>query len=106
MSKGKKKATDSIQPSYKNFSMANQMSQRFSDGSLPANPRPASKGDSTEYKQGFKYGMSGGKQTPGESEFFKMGRWEGQANYNPPTPEQSSFKNKVAIYLAKKLGGF
>jgi hypothetical protein len=106
MSKGKKKATDSIQPSYKNFSMANQLSQKFPDGSLPDNPRPASKGDTLEYNQGWNYGRTGGQQSPGESEFFKMGRWEGKALYNPPTPEQSSFKNKVAIYLAKKLGGF
>ena len=101
----KKKATDSIQPTYKNFSMANQMSQMDSDGMRSANPRPASAGDSIEYKQGFDYGKSGGKKGPGESEFYKMGRWEGQAHYNPPKPEQSSFKTKFAIFLAKKMGG-
>lgn len=101
------KKKDSIpQPTYKNLSLANQYSQQYPDGSLPANPRPASKGDSLEYKQGFDYGKSGGKQSPGESQFFQKGRWEGKAHYNPPAPEQSSFKNKVAIFLAKKLGGF
>ena len=105
MSNGKKKATDSIQPTYKNFSMANQKSQRLPDGSQPANPRPASKGDSLEYEQGFRFGTQGGQKGPGESEFFKMGRWEGQAHYNPPKPEESSFKTKFAKFLAKKMGG-
>lgn len=108
MAKQKKRPgqkTDTIQPTYVNLPMANQLSQRYPDGSLPANPRPATKGDSIEYKQGFNYGRTGGKQGPGESEFFKMGRWEGQKLYNPPSDQESSFVNKAAAKLRDLFGG-
>lgn len=100
MGNGKKK------PTYKNFSLANQYSQQNPDGSLPQNPRPASAGDTIDYNRGFDYGMAKGPNKPsrGENQFFQKGRWEGQAFYNPPKPEDSSFKNKVAIKLAQFIG--
>jgi len=70
-------------PTYKNFAMANQARNK-SEG-LPTR-RPATKRDSAQYRKGFKLGLKGIKPSKnrlkyeGETEFEKMGRWEGQ-NY-------------------------
>ena len=45
---------------------------------------PATKRDSTQYRDGFKMGLAGKKPSKmqlkyeGENEYKKMGRWEGQ----------------------------
>ena len=68
-------------PTYKNFAMANQARNK-SEG-LPFN-RPATKRDSAQYVSGFRKGLKGYKPSKmrlryeGETEFQKMGRWEGQ----------------------------
>ena len=68
-------------PTWKNFAMANQARNK-SEG-IPTQ-RPATKRDSTEYKRGYEMGLkrlkpsSLQKKFQGETEFEKMGRWEGQ----------------------------
>ena len=68
-------------PTYKNFAMANQARNR---SEKVDSKRPATKRDSSQYKRGFKLGLKGIKPSKmrlkyeGETEFEKMGRWEGQ----------------------------
>jgi hypothetical protein len=68
-------------PTWKNFAMANQA--RNNAEGVPTK-RPATKRDSTQYKRGFQMGLKGIKPSKmrlkyeGETEFEKMGRWEGQ----------------------------
>tara|TARA_B110000977_G_scaffold78481_1_gene105582 strand:+ start:75 stop:356 length:282 start_codon:yes stop_codon:yes gene_type:complete len=68
-------------PTYKNFSMANQA--RNNAKGVPTE-RPATRRDSTQYKRGYQMGLKGlkpsavQKKYQGETEFEKMGRWEGQ----------------------------
>lgn len=68
-------------PTWKNFAMANQARNK----SIGVDSkRPATKRDSTQYKRGFQMGLKGIKPSKmrlkyeGETEFQKMGRWEGQ----------------------------
>tara|TARA_B110000858_G_C17761267_1_gene454651 strand:- start:1299 stop:1574 length:276 start_codon:yes stop_codon:yes gene_type:complete len=68
-------------PTWKNFAMANQA--RNNAEGVPTK-RPATKIDSTQYKRGFQMGLKRlkpsavQKKYQGETEFEKMGRWEGQ----------------------------
>lgn len=67
-------------PTWKNFRMANAARNR-SEGA--DTNRPAKKRDSIEYKRGYQMGLKRLKPTAkshpyGETEFEKMGRWEGQ----------------------------
>ena len=68
-------------PTWKNFAMANQA--RNNAEGVPTK-RPATKRDSTQYKRGFQMGLKGIKPSKmrlkyeGETEFQKMGRWEGE----------------------------
>jgi len=68
-------------PTYVNFALANQ-ARNNSEG--VDTKRPATKRDSTQYKRGFKMGLKGltlskmQLKNQGETEFHKMGRWEGQ----------------------------
>jgi len=68
-------------PTWKNFAMANQA--RNNAKGVPTE-RPATKRDSTQYKRGFQMGLRGLKPSEiqrkyqKETEFEKMGRWEGQ----------------------------
>lgn len=68
-------------PTWKNFAMANQA--RNNAEGVPTK-RPATKRDSTQYKRGFQMGLKRlkpsavQKKYQGETEFEKMGRWEGK----------------------------
>jgi hypothetical protein len=68
-------------PTWKNFAMANQARNRSERADIR---RPATKIDSTQYKRGYQMGLKGlkpsaiQKKYQGETEFEKMGRWEGQ----------------------------
>ena len=67
-------------PTWKNFRMANAARNR-SEGA--DTNRPAKKRDSAQYKRGYQMGLKRLKPTAktnpyGETEFEKMGRWEGQ----------------------------
>ena len=67
-------------PTYKNFAMANQARNNAEGADTK---RPARKRDSVQYARGYKMGRAGKKPTAnsnpyGETEFEKMGRWEGQ----------------------------
>lgn len=67
-------------PTWKNFAMANQARNKAEGLDTK---RPAQKRDSVQYKRGYKMGLKRLKPTAkshpyGETEFEKMGRWEGQ----------------------------
>ena len=67
-------------PTWKNFRMANAARNK-SEGA--DTNRPAKKIDSVQYKRGYQMGLKRLKPTAkshpyGETEFEKMGRWEGQ----------------------------
>lgn len=85
-----------IKPKFTMFAQANA-ARNNSEGEYT--DTPAKKRDSMEYRAGFNVGlrnkMSGKKaKMYQESEFEKMGRWEGQNH---------SFKNKDAETISKKM---
>jgi hypothetical protein len=93
----KKKSTKVIvTPKFTMFGQANA-ARNNSEGEYT--DTPAKKQDSLEYRAGFNLGvrnkMKGeNKKLYQETEFQKMGRWEGQNH---------SFKNKDAEVISKKI---
>jgi len=73
------------EPTYSNFAMANQARNR---SERVDTKKPGTKRDSAQYKKGYKMGLKGLNPSAaklkyeGESEFEKMGRWEGKNKTN------------------------
>lgn len=97
-----------LQPKKKNtkvivtpkFTMFGQANAARNNAEGEYTDTPAKKADSLEYRAGFNLGVRNklkgeNKKMYQETEFQKMGRWEGQNH---------SFKNKDAEVISKKIG--
>jgi len=104
----KAKAAKSIESKKKNtkvivkpkFTMFGQANAARNNSEGEYTDTPAKRQDSLEYRAGFNLGVRNKlkgetKKMYQETEFQKMGRWEGQNH---------SFKNKDAEVIAKKVG--
>ena len=66
------------------FTLLAQARQNTNRANRVDSRTPATRRDSTQYREGFKMGLAGKKPSKiqlkyeGESEYKKMGRWEGQ----------------------------